>query len=134
MTEMVIIYSTFIIHANNRIPLSEILNYQILKYQGRKQTKFKYRNLKYKIRVHDNIKKDVVYLYTCDTRTHARMHARTHSGILLNPKKEWNFAICNNVASPGEYASVKEVRERQIAYDFTYVWNPENKWTNITES
>lgn len=52
MTEMVIIYSTFIIHANNRIPLSEILNYQILKYQGRKQTKFKYRNLKYKIRAH----------------------------------------------------------------------------------
>lgn len=48
MTEMVIIYSTFRIHAI----VSEILNCQILKYQERKETKFKYSNLKCKIRVH----------------------------------------------------------------------------------
>ena len=47
MTEMVIIYSTFRIHAI----VSEILNCQILKYQERKGTKFKYSNLKCKIRV-----------------------------------------------------------------------------------
>ena len=39
------------------------------------------------------------------------------------------FCICNNIDGPrGHYA--KSDRGRQILYDFTYMWNLNNKRTN----
>ena len=48
-----------------------------------------------------------------------------YSGILLSHKKEWNLAICHSMGGPrGYYAKWnKSDRERQILYDFTYMWN-----------
>ena len=67
-------------------------------------------------------KEDVIYIY---------------NGLLLNHKKEWKFAICNNMDGPrGYYAKWnKSDRERQIPYNFIYVWNlkSKNKETNITQ-
>ena len=60
-----------------------------------------------------------------------------YNGILLNHKKGWNLAFCDNMDEPtGHYAKWnKSVRERQILYDFTYMWNlkKQNKWINITK-
>ena len=46
-----------------------------------------------------------------------------YNGILLNHKKEWNFAIYNNMDGPGGYYAKwnKSDRERQILYVFTYM-------------
>ena len=45
--------------------------------------------------------------------------------MLLSYKKEWNNAICSNMAgtrdSHPEWS--KSERERQIPYDITYIWN-----------
>ena len=52
-------------------------------------------------------------------------------------KKEGNLAICNNVDGPNGYFLNwnKSDRERQILYDFTYMWNLkiQNKRTNTTK-
>ena len=58
-------------------------------------------------------KEDVVYI---------------HNGILVGSKKKWNLAICSNMDGPkGYYAKWnKSDRERQILYDFTYMWNLKN--------
>ena len=39
-------------------------------------------------------------------------------------KEEWNNAICSNVDEPTDYHTTwsKSGRERQIAYDTTYMW------------
>ena len=52
-----------------------------------------------------------------------------HNGILLGYKKEENFTLCNSMDGTGElYAKWnKPVRERQIPYDFTHMWNLMNK-------
>ena len=52
-----------------------------------------------------------------------------HNGILLNCKKRRNLTLCNSMDGPGEcYAKWnKPVRERQVPYDFTYMWNLMNK-------
>ena len=56
---------------------------------------------------------DVVYIY---------------NGILVSRKKEWNFAICNNMDGlGGHYAKWnKSDRERQIPYVITYMWDLKN--------
>ena len=48
-----------------------------------------------------------------------------HNGILLGCKKVENFTICDSRDGPPEsYAKWnKPVRERQIPYDFTHMWN-----------
>ena len=48
-----------------------------------------------------------------------------HNGILLGYKKEWNFTICHSMDGlRGYYAKWnKSDRQRQIPYDFTYMWN-----------
>ena len=52
--------------------------------------------------------------------------------ILLSPKREWNFAICDNMDGPrGYYAKWNMAgRERQTLCDFTYMQNLKNKWKN----
>ena len=59
-------------------------------------------------------KEDVLYVY---------------NGILPSHKKELNLAICNDVDETREYnvKQNKSVRERQIPYDFTHMWNLRNK-------
>ena len=49
--------------------------------------------------------------------------------ILLRHKEEWNIMICINIDGPkGYYAKwTKSDRERQILYDFTYMWNLKTK-------
>ena len=66
-------------------------------------------------------KEDVVYIY---------------NGMLLSHQKEWNLAICNDmVGTRGYYAKRnKSVRERQIPYDFTHMWNLKNKTCERTNS
>ena len=55
-----------------------------------------------------------------------------HNGILLGPKREENFALCDTMDGLGECYDkwYKPVRERQIPYDFTQMWNLMNKQTN----
>ena len=40
-------------------------------------------------------------------------------------KKEWNNIICSNLDGPRDYNTKwsKSERERQMPYDFTYIWN-----------
>ena len=49
-------------------------------------------------------------------------HTHTHTGILLSHKKEWNNAICSNMDGPRDYHT-KQVSQRQISYDITYMLN-----------
>ena len=52
-----------------------------------------------------------------------------HSGILLGHRKEENLTFWDSMNWPGEYYAKwnKPVRERQIPYDFPYMWNLMNK-------
>ena len=52
-----------------------------------------------------------------------------HNGILLGHKKEEKFTIWDSMDGPGEYHAKwdKPVREKQILYDFTHMWNLMNK-------
>ena len=54
-------------------------------------------------------KENVVYLYN----------------KILAIKKEWNKAICSNMDGPRDYHTkwCKPVRERQMSYAITYMWN-----------
>ena len=47
-------------------------------------------------------------------------------------KKEWNFAIYNNIAGPGEYYPKlnKSDRERQTLYDIPYGESKKTKQMN----
>ena len=51
-----------------------------------------------------------------------------HNGILHSHKNE-NFTLCSSMDGPGEHYAKrnKPVRERQIPYDFTHMWNLMNK-------
>ena len=50
-------------------------------------------------------------------------------------KKEWNLAIYDNMDRPtGYYAKWNNSdKERQIPYDFTYIWNLINKTNKQTK-
>ena len=52
-----------------------------------------------------------------------------YNELLLRHQKEWNLAIYNDMdGTKGCYAKWdKSVRERQIPYDFTRMWNLRNK-------
>ena len=52
-----------------------------------------------------------------------------HNGILLGHKKEENCTLCDSMDGTGEHYAMwnKPVRERQITYDFTPMWNLMNK-------
>ena len=54
---------------------------------------------------------------------------RLHNGTLLRYKEEENFTVCDSMDGPGEHYIMwnKPVRERQIPYDFTHMWNLMNK-------
>ena len=58
-----------------------------------------------------------------------------YTEILLGQKKEWNFAMWNNMDGLGGYYAKwsKLDRGRQILYDITYMWNLKNKNMNKTE-
>ena len=52
-----------------------------------------------------------------------------HNGILLSHNKEKSFTLCDNMDGHEEdYVKWnKSIRERQIPYDFTRIWNLMNK-------
>ena len=58
-----------------------------------------------------------------------------HNGILLGHKEEEKFTLCDNMDGPGEHYAKwsKPVRERQIPYDFTHMWNLKNKMNEQTK-
>ena len=51
-----------------------------------------------------------------------------HNRILLGHKKEENFILWDSIDGSGEHYAKwnKPVRERQIQYDFTHMWNLTN--------
>ena len=52
-----------------------------------------------------------------------------HIGILLGHKKEETFTLCNSMDGPGEHYAMwnKQVRDRQIPYNFTHLWKLMNR-------
>ena len=52
-----------------------------------------------------------------------------HNGILLSHKIEENFTLCDSMDGPGEHYAKwnKPIREKQIPYDLTHMWNLMNK-------
>ena len=54
-----------------------------------------------------------------------------HNGILISSKKEESFTLCNCMDEPGENCAKwnKSIRERQLTYEFTHMWNLMN-WPN----
>ena len=52
-----------------------------------------------------------------------------YSGILHSREKEGIHNICHSLDGPGEYYAKwdKAVKEKQIPYDPTYMWNLMNK-------
>ena len=46
--------------------------------------------------------------------------------------KKWNHAICSNMDGPRTYCAKwnKSDRERQMSFDFNYMWNLKTKQTN----
>ena len=69
-----------------------------------------------------------IYIYTHThiyTHTNGIYKENIFNGILLNHKKEWNAAICNNRNGPGGYHAKRKMpdRERQILFDINYMWN-----------
>ena len=65
-------------------------------------------------------KEDVVHIY---------------NGILLSPKKEWNWLICWDVDGSRDCHTEwsKSEREKQISYINAYMWNLEKwyRWTGL---
>ena len=55
--------------------------------------------------------------------------AYIYNRIVHSNQKEWNLAICNNMDGTRMYYAKrnKPVRERQLSYDFTHMWNLKNK-------
>ena len=51
------------------------------------------------------------------------------NGTLLSCKKAGNLTIWDSMDGPGKHYAKwnKPIRERQIPYDFTHVWNLMNK-------
>ena len=53
-----------------------------------------------------------------------------HNGILFSHKKErMKFAICDKLMDL-EGVMLSEISQRQIPYDFSYMWNLKNRQTN----
>ena len=61
-----------------------------------------------------------------------------YNGLLLSHKKEWNLIIFDIMDAARDYYAKwnKSDRERNIPYDFTYMWNLKkktDKWTNTVK-
>ena len=63
-----------------------------------------------------------IYVYLC-------LYLYLYNETLFGCKKEWNLAICNNMDRSRAYNAkqTKPVKEGQILYDFTGMWNLRNK-------
>ena len=61
-----------------------------------------------------------------------RCGAYIHSGILLRRKKEWNFAICNDMDGLGIALSEISHSEKDKHCMLSLMYNPKNKLVNIT--
>ena len=53
---------------------------------------------------------------------HTHTHTHTHAGILLSHKKEWNFAICNNMDG-WTWRVLWNKSDREKVYVITSMWN-----------
>ena len=61
--------------------------------------------------------------------SHDLLHGPWYYSAVKKKKKEWNNIICSNLDGPRDYNTKwsKSERERQMPYDFTYIWNLKNK-------
>ena len=52
-----------------------------------------------------------------------------HNRILVSHKKEESLTFCDSMDGPGEHYSKshESVKDKQIPYDFTHMWNLMNK-------
>ena len=86
----------------------------------------------------NSIKQDEKVIEICYTPKYLKAVGHLHNGILLilDYKKGWNITLCNNADGPGEHYAKwnKPDRERQIPYEFTYMWNLINKLTDKIET
>ena len=48
-------------------------------------------------------------------------HVHTHNGILLDHKKEWDLAICNNISRSSEYNAKQNKSEKDKFHMISYV-------------
>ena len=57
--------------------------------------------------------------------SHDLLHGPWYYSAVKKKKKEWNNIICSNLDGPRDYNTKwsKSERERQMPYDFTYIWN-----------
>ena len=62
----------------------------------------------------------MVYIYT-----YMCVYIYAHTVEYYLAIKKWNHVICSNMIGPKDYHTKwsKSDRERQIPYDFTYMWN-----------
>lgn len=65
-------------------------------------------------------KEHVLYIYLMELPSHK--------------KKGWDFAICYDVDGPRECHAKCQTWERQIPYDFAYMWNFKKKMSKQTKS
>ena len=86
--------------------------------------------------MHPHVHCSVIYNSQAGEAAHVAVSKRVdknavipiHHGIGLGHKKEQNLTICDHIhGSRGCYAKLNtSVRERQVLYDFTYLWNLKN--------
>ena len=54
-------------------------------------------------------------------------YTHTHNGILLNHKKEWNFALCNDIDGLGWYYAKWNKSDKDKYCMITHMWNLKSK-------
>ena len=69
-----------------------------------------------------------IYIYThTHTNTHTHTHTHTHNGILLSHKNNEILPFATTwMDLEGRLSEIPD-RKRQMPYDFTYIWNRNNK-------
>ena len=70
-----------------------------------------------------------IYIYT-HIYTYTHTHTHTHTRILLSHKREWNNAICSNMAGPSDLHAKWSKPKTNIIWYGLYVESKKKKDTN----
>ena len=74
--------------------------------------------------------RDWTWVFSIAGRFFTVWATRDPNGILFICKREWNNAACRSKDGPRD-CHTESVRERQIPYDITYVWNLKKAQMNL---